>query len=478
MESDTAASDQQATLNLFGSSENIALTSGTVVSPGAFLLSDLCFLFIAWALVITVPQQSLHIGGLIPRPSIIALWICLCSWFAAQGHYTSRNSFSSEAAQVAAGIFLAGFVEWSVQFDGVPGSWRDVGPWIAALLLVPIGRLALKRTLFQLGPWRLPTAVVGSKSQCDAVSEMLANDWYRGFVVRAEISGGDAGGATIKNELERLTNLGLVRYVLIVMEGADGDAVRTAARAVQWQNGISLGFVPPISGIPGRELAVDRFFGSELVVLREGSFASPRVRAVSKRCLDIAISVTLLLLALPIMLSIAWLIRRDGGPIFYASQRLGHGGKLFPALKFRTMAPDADRLLQDLLRRDPVARAEWEIGFKLRQDPRITGIGRILRELSLDELPQLINVLTGDMSLVGPRPLLPAERAAYGEAFQTYCQCIPGITGPWQVSGRNNLEYQQRIELNNWYANNSSFWIDMVILFRTLSVVVRRVGAV
>jgi lipopolysaccharide/colanic/teichoic acid biosynthesis glycosyltransferase len=190
------------------------------------------------------------------------------------------------------------------------------------------------------------------------------------------------------------------------------------------------------------------------------------------------VSLALLLLALPIMALIASLIRRDGGPVFYRSSRLGRGGKLFFALKFRTMAPDADRVLRDLLDRDPNSRIEWEAGFKLRQDPRVTAIGRVLRKLSLDELPQLINVLMGDMSLVGPRPLLPAERAVYGETFNLYCQCLPGITGLWQVSGRNNLDYLRRIELNTWYAKNATLWIDIVILCRTLSVVIRRVGAV
>ncbi len=423
----------------------------------------------------TVPSHDLHVGSLLPSSSAGALWVCLCCWFAAQGHYTSRNSFSSEVLQIATGVLFAAFVGWSMQSDGVLGSWRNALPWIIALFLVPLGRLALKRTLFQLGHWRLPTAVVGSASQCAAISDMLTADWYRGFEVRSKIHCDGNDMASLKNELERLAGRGVVRYVLVA---AGGDAAGPTAYAVLSSAGISLGVVPPLSGIPVRKAAIDRFFGSELLVLRDRSFLSPRHCALVKRALDIAISAALLLLALPVMLAIAWLIRRDGGPVFYGSQRLGHGGQPFSALKFRTMAPDADRILQDLLRRDPLAREEWETGFKLRHDPRITGIGRVLRELSLDELPQLINVLNGDMSLVGPRPLLLAERVAYGEAFQTYCQCVPGITGPWQVSGRNDLEYQQRITLNNWYANNASLWVDMVILFRTLSVVVRRVGAI
>lgn len=329
--------------------------------------------------------------------------------------------------------------------------------------------------MYELGLWRLPTAVVGSTDQCNAISDVLEDNWYRGFVVRAKISHGSDGMATAKREIERLASFGRVQYVLIVL---DGDAAGPAARAMIEQNGIPFGVVPPLSGISVGALAIDRLFGSGLVVLRGGSLLSPRSRAIVKRCLDITISSALLFFALPLTPSIAWFVRRDGGPVFYASQRIGHEGKHFSALKFRTMAPDADRLLHDLLQRDLVAREEWETGFKLRNDPRITGIGRLLRELSLDELPQLINVLNGTMSLVGPRPLLLAEREAYGEAFQIYCKCVPGITGSWQISGRNNLEYRDRIVLNNCYASNASLWIDLAILFRTFSVVFRRVGAV
>jgi undecaprenyl-phosphate galactose phosphotransferase len=150
---------------------------------------------------------------------------------------------------------------------------------------------------------------------------------------------------------------------------------------------------------------------------------------------------------------------------------------MFRILKFRTMVMDADRNLKDLLERDLEARHEWETTFKIRNDPRITRIGRILRRFSLDELPQIINVIRGEMSLVGPRPLLPTERETYGETFDLYCKCIPGITGPWQVSGRNNLAYHQRIELNSWYANNASVLTDIVILMRTLPVVLNKTGA-
>lgn len=139
--------------------------------------------------------------------------------------------------------------------------------------------------------------------------------------------------------------------------------------------------------------------------------------------------------------------------------------------------PDAEKVLHNLLARDERARHEWQQTFKLRNDPRVTPIGYFLRRYSLDELPQIINVLRGEMSLVGPRPMLPAEREAYGEAFALYCQCTPGLTGPWQVSGRNNLDYKRRIELNSWYAQNRSLWTDITILLRTIPAVFRQVGA-
>jgi Undecaprenyl-phosphate galactose phosphotransferase WbaP len=214
-----------------------------------------------------------------------------------------------------------------------------------------------------------------------------------------------------------------------------------------------------------------------LIILHEKPGGPNQQRNWTKRSLDVIISSLLLMMVLPICLLIACLVHLDGGPVFYASPRLGFGGKQFCALKFRTMAPDADVALQKLLERDPAARREWETSFKLRDDPRVTPVGRFLRRLSLDELPQLINVLHGEMSLVGPRPLLPTERDAYGDAFNLYCKCLPGITGPWQVSGRNDLDYKRRVELNLWYADNSSVWVDLAILVRTLYVVFRGKGA-
>jgi lipopolysaccharide/colanic/teichoic acid biosynthesis glycosyltransferase len=198
----------------------------------------------------------------------------------------------------------------------------------------------------------------------------------------------------------------------------------------------------------------------------------------AKRVLDIAGAAALLLLCLPVFLVIAALVRLDGGPAFYAHERVGRGGRLFGCLKFRSMVADADRRLADLLDRDPQARAEWEATRKLKADPRITAIGRFLRASSLDELPQILNVLAGQMSLVGPRPVQAAELAVfYGPAAQHYMAVRPGITGPWQVSGRNDTSYAQRVALDVAYARQPSLLGDLKILLRTPMAVLARRGA-
>jgi lipopolysaccharide/colanic/teichoic acid biosynthesis glycosyltransferase len=197
-----------------------------------------------------------------------------------------------------------------------------------------------------------------------------------------------------------------------------------------------------------------------------------------KRALDIAGAGGLLLLTLPVFLLLALLVRADGGPAFYAHERIGRGGRRFGCLKFRSMVTDSAARLDALLAHDPAARAEWEASRKLRHDPRITWIGRFLRASSLDELPQLINVLRGDMSLVGPRPVIAAELAAhYGAAAAHYMSVRPGITGLWQVSGRSDTSYDTRVALDVRYATNPSLLEDLRILLRTPAVVLLRRGA-
>lgn len=191
-----------------------------------------------------------------------------------------------------------------------------------------------------------------------------------------------------------------------------------------------------------------------------------------------AAAAVLLFLLSPLLLAVAWWIWRcDGAPVLFGHYRVGRSGRLFRCLKFRTMYTDSEPLLADLLQSDANARAEWERDQKLVEDPRVTPVGRFLRRTSLDELPQLINVLRGEMSLVGPRPITVAELTRYGRVRWDYLSVAPGMTGLWQVCGRNNTSYAQRVRLDDHYIGERSFWLDLWILLRTVKVVLRRDGA-
>ena len=203
----------------------------------------------------------------------------------------------------------------------------------------------------------------------------------------------------------------------------------------------------------------------------------PFHRAV-KRLMDIAIILIASPLVLLVMTVLGVLVAAtSSGPVFYCQERIGRGGKRFFAWKFRSMVSNAAEVLDQHLERDPDLKAEWERDHKLRNDPRVTRIGKILRKTSLDELPQLWNVLVGEMSLVGPRPIVQSEIAKYGHTYDLYRRVRPGITGLWQINGRNNTTYAERLEFDQMYVRNWSPWWDIIILTRTVEVVMRCKGA-
>jgi exopolysaccharide production protein ExoY len=191
-----------------------------------------------------------------------------------------------------------------------------------------------------------------------------------------------------------------------------------------------------------------------------------------------AAAAALLLLASPLLLFVVIMIwRHDGAPIVFRHYRVGKSGRLFRCLKFRTMVRDSDRVLEQLLQSNPEARAEWQRDQKLSDDPRVTPIGRFLRRTSLDELPQLFNVVRGEMNLVGPRPITVPELGRYGVARWQYLSVRPGLTGLWQVSGRNDVSYEERVELDRRYVDERSLMVDLRILVRTFGVVFGGRGA-
>ena len=220
-------------------------------------------------------------------------------------------------------------------------------------------------------------------------------------------------------------------------------------------------------------------FDGELSVLFGQSKVAPyTIGGKSKRIFDVIIASITLIVFLPLFAFVVLLLKlTDPGPVIFRHIRVGQGGRRFACFKFRSMVLDSDKVLKTLLESDPAARKEWDRTQKLANDPRITPVGKFLRQSSLDELPQLINVIRGDMSLVGPCPIVPSELTRYGDKLSLYLQARPGITGIWQVSGRNDCGYDRRIEMDANYVRNWRFSTDFVILLRTLGAVLAQRGS-
>lgn len=240
----------------------------------------------------------------------------------------------------------------------------------------------------------------------------------------------------------------------------------------------NVSFVPDMFGIPASNISARGLMEEQAVILRIKNNLACKSNRVAKRIFDIVATVCGGLLILPIMVIVAILIYVDSpGPIVFGHKRVGQRGKEFSCYKFRSMVPNAQEALDIYLKDNPAAREEWERDFKLKDDPRVTRIGKFLRKTSLDELPQLWNVLIGDMSLVGPRPIVRAEIPKYGEYINDFYLVPPGITGVWQVSGRSDTTYEERVLIDSWYVHNWSVWIDIVYLLKTVLVAVKSKGA-
>ena len=241
----------------------------------------------------------------------------------------------------------------------------------------------------------------------------------------------------------------------------------------------------PFTGLARNGVSLQKVVGADMVMAEMQPTRPGVLPRMVKRLFDLVVASLMLVLLSPVLLVLMGLLALEKGPVFFTQPRAGRGGRIFRCWKFRSMRPDAEKRLLELLASDPAAKAEWDETQKLRNDPRITPVGGFLRKTSLDELPQLFNVLTGDMSLVGPRPIIAPDvpgyandRAYYESAdFAYYSRCTPGITGLWQVSGRSDTRHEERVRLDRWYARNWSFWLDLMIMFKTIRVVLGRSGS-
>ncbi len=278
-------------------------------------------------------------------------------------------------------------------------------------------------------------------------------------------------------EARRIVEQTGVQTVLITAPGLEKEKLQRLINELQ-PIVRNIAFVPDLIGTPLASAEIDVLFSEEILLLKIKNNLARRHNQLLKRSFDLLATIVGGTLLLPFLLGLALIVAADNkGRILFAHRRIGRKGKAFSCYKFQTMVENAQEKLEEYLKENEQAKKEWEENFKLTNDPRVTKLGNFLRRTSLDELPQLWNVLKGEMSLVGPRPIVTKEIAKYGENIREYYQVRPGITGMWQASGRSDTTYEERVRMDTWYVRNWSLWIDLLYLYKTVKIVGTGKGA-
>jgi Undecaprenyl-phosphate galactose phosphotransferase WbaP len=356
--------------------------------------------------------------------------------------------------------------------------------FLGLLFLTPFVQHLVKLGMKKAGLWGKPVIILSYKDSGARFQELLKQQWGIGYVPVALLdrylvaAGGSYQGVSCDETLTDAANLGResgVDTIIFAMPHTRREqlAHMVSVASESFRNVLIL---PNLNGVTNSAVTPRDISGTLALEIKH-NLLSPWSQRL-KRALDLLVTVIGGVLVSPLVFAIAVLIRLDSpGPAFYGHQRVGATDKHFICWKFRTMHVDAERLLDEHLQGNPILRAEWEQNQKLRDDPRVTRIGRFLRQTSLDELPQLWNVLRGEMSLTGPRPIVDAEVPKYGQAYSLYKRIRPGMSGIWQVSGRSDTSYAERVEMDSYYVRNWSVWLDLVILARTVKCVALGRGA-
>lgn len=470
-------------------------SSKTTLVKLSLALSD--FLFFVLSLLIAVYLVDLFGGNIrdfIPESEMSARFMThvmlavLCvGWFWVRlRHYSYRKPFWFELKEVVRTLLIFAVFDLAMVAFSMWHFSRYVWglTWFSALVLVPLARAIVKRILDAFGLWKKHTVIIGSgKNACDAYAALQSEE-ILGFAICAFFSSDQTGarqlmGIPIIDDEQQLWSQcdpQLTQFV-VALE-FDQHALRDRwLKTLAKHHCRSVSVIPTLRGVPLYGTDMSFIFSHEVMILRVSNNLAKRSSRCLKRTFDIIGSAIIILLLAPALLLLCYLVSKDGGSAIYGHQRVGRDGKKFNCLKFRSMVVNSQQVLQELLERDADARAEWEKDFKLKNDPRITRIGRFIRKTSLDELPQLFNVLKGEMSLVGPRPVIEKELERYAGDVDYYFMAKPGMTGLWQVSGRNDVDYDTRVYFDAWYVKNWSLWNDIAILFKTINVVLKRDGA-
>lgn len=428
------------------------------------------------------------------------VWMCplVLFLFYTRGHYTHRVPWWSQVQHVLSVCVMAyifdGFVRFALDMSF---SRLLIGlSWLYVFFLALAGRYVVFKIYSKKKLWNLPVLVIGDIETVTNTLYAFAADTYTGYDVHAVYLRDNKNKPFDLSSLpQRYKNLSVHREVfeyrdlisknldsffVIALETFRGQDRDHMINMLERFNAL-YAIVPPMSRMSLFDMEPRYFFGHDIMLLHAKSSLFSPMGQLMKRTMDVFVSGIALIFLSPIMLLVGLCLKLEGqgGSVFYGGYRIGRYGQRFKCWKFRSMEPDSDHLLHELLECDPEAKADWEKYRKLKQpDPRITTkTARIIRKTSIDELPQLWNVFNGDMSLVGPRPILLDEVELFGDSFNEYLRVRPGITGLWQVSGRNDTSFQRRIYWDSWYVRNWSIWGDIVILFKTLKVVLGRSGA-
>lgn len=430
------------------------------------------------------------------RITLFAL-ICLAmvTWmWTVQGHYSAhrRKPWWDEARQLIQVVVLAALLDALVIYLAkwpLSRLWTGA-TWAFVLVCLPLARLIARIGLLRAGLLTQPYVLIGHPDDVEKAAAALASEpllGYRPVAVvcpdpgarRVRLCGGQVAAPTALTPgvREFLARPG-PHQLVGVLGVRDNNWLRELAQELMLTRD-DLVMVPALGGLPIYGMEVSHFFSHDVLLLRARNNLNRRAPQVLKRTLDVVGASALLVLLSPLFAWVAWRIKRDdAGPVFFVQKRVGVDGQLFDFIKFRSMVMDADAALERWKTENEKLYVQYlASNFKLAQDPRITRIGRLIRRTSIDELPQLINVLRGEMSLVGPRPLLARELDEYGKSIAAYGKARPGITGLWQISGRSASTFQHRINMDLWYVRNWSLWYDLVILLRTVRVVLKQEGA-
>lgn len=359
--------------------------------------------------------------------------------------------------------------------------------WLASFICLVIMRYLLKRILDERKIFLIPLLIIGAKEEALAFVKAINSDiGMSSYKIIGLISD--------KNPIKGLENYPLLGDFKDIEKTIKTTGVNNVLIAIPYleqakmQNIIhrvqplvkNICIIPNLQAIPMGGADLETFFDEKFMLIKIRNNLARNINKFIKLIFDMIVGLLICIPVIPIIIVCAIWVKMDSkGPIFYNAKRIGKNGKEFTCYKFRSMYVNSDELLTLYLEENPVAKKEWDEFQKLHDfDPRVTKAGKIMRKMSLDELPQIFNVLKGEMSLVGPRPYLPREKEMMGHFYNVIISTVPGITGYWQVNGRSDVTFEGRLRMDDWYIRNWSVWMDIVLLIKTIKVVFSSKGAV